>query len=193
MLVSLKNYSIKEIENFKDLVTIIYVIIDDIYQDVTPTYTKNRRNVDDSILSDSEIITISIVGKLITIDSENAWHGFCKKNFRDLFPKLCERSRFNRIRRSLHAVIDEIRKKLTTLTGNQDKDYRIIYSMPIPVCKFSRAHFHKTFKGFGATYGRCPSKKETYLGYKLHLLLTLDGFITDFELTSSKVDDRKAI
>lgn len=188
-----RNYSIKEIEDFKDLVTIVYVIIDDIYQEVTPTHIMNRRNISDSILSDSEIITISIVGELLTIDSEKAWHGFCKKNFNDLFPKLCERSRFNRIRRSLHAVIEEIRKRLTTLTGNQDNPHRIIDSIPIPVCKFGRAHFHKTFKGFGATYGRCVSKKETYFGYKLHLLITLDGFVTDFELTSSKVDDREAI
>lgn len=188
-----KSYSIKEIEDFKDLVTIVYVIIDDIYQEVTPTYIKNRRNVGDSILSDSEIITISIVGELLTIDSEKAWFGFCKKNFKDLFPKLCDRTRFNRIRRSLHAVIDEIRKQLSVTTGNQNSSIRIVDSIPLPVCKFGRARFHKTFRGYGATYGNCPSKKETYFGYKLHLLITLNGFVTDFELTSSNIDDRDAL
>ena len=105
-----RSYSIKEIGDLKDFVTVSYVIIDDIYQKVTPTYIKNRCNINDSILSDSEIITISIVGELLTIDSENAWFGFCKKNMKDLFPKLCDRSRFNRTRRNLHAVIEEIRK-----------------------------------------------------------------------------------
>jgi len=38
-------------------------------------------------MSDSEIITICIVGELLTIDSDKAWLGFCKKNMRDLFPK----------------------------------------------------------------------------------------------------------
>jgi hypothetical protein len=81
-----KNYSIKEIENLKDFVIVTYVIIDDIYQKVTPTHIANRCNINNSILSDSEIITISIVGELLTIDSENAWFNFCKKNMKDFFP-----------------------------------------------------------------------------------------------------------
>lgn len=188
-----KDYSIKEIVNLKDFVTIAYVLIDDIYQKVTPTHIINRCNINDSIMSDSEIITINIVGELITIDSEKAWFSFCKKNMRDLFPRFCDRTRFNRTRRNLHAVIEEIRKKLSELTEFIHKPYRIIDSIPIPVCKFGRAHFHKIFKGFGATYGRCASKKETYLGYKLHLLATLDGFITDFIITPANIDDREAV
>lgn len=73
-----RTYSIKEIGELKDFVTVAYVVIDDIYQKVAPTYISNRCNINDSILSDSEIITISIVGELLTIDSENAWYGFCK-------------------------------------------------------------------------------------------------------------------
>ncbi len=40
------------------------------------------------MLSDSEIITISIVGELLTIDSEKAWHNFCSKNLGDKFPTI---------------------------------------------------------------------------------------------------------
>lgn len=65
--------------------------------------------------------------------------------------------------------------------------------MPLPVCHFGRAHFHKTFRGNGAAYGRCPSKKMTYFGYKIHLLCTLDGFPQRFMLTPANVDDRKAV
>lgn len=188
-----KKHYIKEIEDLKDLVTAVYIIIDDIYQEVTPTYIKNRRNIKDSIMSDSEIITIGIVGELLTIDSERAWFNFCRRNLRDLFPMFCDRTRFNRTRRSLQAVIERIREELTSITGNRYAPVRIIDSIPIPVCKFGRARFHKTFRGYGATYGRCASKKETYYGFKLHLVTTLGGFVTDFELTSSNVDDREAI
>lgn len=72
------NYSIQEIENLKDFVTIAYIIINDIYKRVTPTHISNRCNIKDSIMSDSEIITISIIGEFLTIDSEKAWFGFCK-------------------------------------------------------------------------------------------------------------------
>ena len=65
--------------------------------------------------------------------------------------------------------------------------------MPIPVCKFGRVHFHKTFRGYGASYGRCASKKETYFGYKLHLLCDPNGYPADILLTSANVDDRAPI
>ncbi|SHJ38398.1 hypothetical protein SAMN02745176_03408, partial [Lutispora thermophila DSM 19022] len=80
MLESDRNYSIKEIGDLKDFITVAYVIIDDIYQEVTPTHIKKRCNINTSKMSDSEIITLSIVAELLTIDSENAWLGFCKKN-----------------------------------------------------------------------------------------------------------------
>lgn len=73
-----------------------------------------------------------------------------------------------------------------------DDFIRIIYSMPIPVCKFARAYFSKSFKDI-ASYGYCASKKETYFGLKLHALVTVDGFISDFFLTSANVDDRSAV
>lgn len=186
------NYSITELEDLKDFFTVSFVIIDDIYQSITPEKIRNRRNIDQAILSDSEIITIAILGELFTIDSENAWYKFVKKNFRSLFPKLCDRSRFNRTRRNLHSVIEEMRKQLVCFFKSNQPDYRIIDSLPIPVCKFGRAHFHKTFKPL-ASYGYCASKKETYYGFKLHALTTFEGFITDILLTKASVDDREAI
>ena len=54
-MLELNNYYIKEVENLTDLFTIIYTIVNDIYKDIK--------------LLDSEIITISIVEELLTIDS----------------------------------------------------------------------------------------------------------------------------
>lgn len=64
--------------------------------------------------------------------------------------------------------------------------------MPIPVCKFARAYFSKSFKDI-SSYGYCASKKETYFGLKVHTLITIDGFISDFFLTSAGIDDRSAV
>lgn len=185
-------YYIKEITDLKDFITVIYVLIDDIYQEVIPAHINERRNIKNAILSDSKIITISIVGELLTIDSEKAWIGFCRRNLRDLFPKFCDRTRFNRTRRALHAVIDEIRKQLSCILGYQNESVRIVDSIPIPVYKFGRAHFHKSFKT-DATYGYCASKKETYYGFKLHVLTTVNGYIADLILTPANIDDREAV
>ena len=62
-MLELNNYYIQEVKNLTDLFTIIFTIVDDIYNDIIPGIS-NRRNIKDSKLSDSEIITISIVGEL---------------------------------------------------------------------------------------------------------------------------------
>ena len=108
-MLELNNYYFQEVENLTDLFTIIYAIVDDIYNDIIPINIRNRRNIKDSKLSDSEIITISIVGELLTIDSEKAFFGLLRREYKVLFPKLGDRTRFNRTKRNLHAVIREIR------------------------------------------------------------------------------------
>lgn len=189
-MLELSNHNITtSIENLKDLITVCFVIIDDTYQQVTPNFVKNRRNVNFSLMHDSEIIAIALVGDLFTVDSEKAWLGYCKKNLKDLFPQFCGRARFNRTRRTLFKIIEIIRKRLNEMLGNQYDNHRIVNSMPIYACKFGRAHFHKTFKGVAA-YGKCASKKETYYGFKLHTFITLVGHLTDYLLTSANVDDR---
>ena len=179
------------IGDLKDLARRIKSIITDIYEVVTPSGIKTRKGVGRMVMSDVEIITIVILGELMSIDSERAWYSFCCKNLSDTFPVFCERSRFNRIRRNLHAVIRRYYEEITTLVS--DSGAKIVDSMPIPVCRFGRAHFHKTFRGYGATYGRCAAKEETYLGYKLHLLCDPNGYPVDFLLTSANVDDRAPV
>ena len=149
-----------KISSLKDLAGRIKRIIADIYEAVAPPEIKNRKGIERMIMSDVEVITVAILGELMTIDSERAWYFFCRKNLTDVFPAFCERSRYNRIRRNLHAVIRRCYKEITALVS--DSRVKIVDSMPIPVCKFGRAHFHKTFRGYGASYGRCASKKETY-------------------------------
>lgn len=186
------NYT-TEIETFEDFILIVYVIIDDLYKETVPTSVSKRKRVSDAKLSDSEIITIALCGELVGVDSENAWYNFVKKNYHHLFPSLCSRSRFNRTRRSLMQVTNLIREKLSSKFEVDENKYFIIDSFPLEVCKFGRARFCKLFRCDGANYGKCPSKKQTYFGYKVHALVTLEGFITDFEITPASVDDREGL
>ena len=186
------NYSI-QIENMEDLIVISYVMIDELYKQYAPQEVAKRKNVSKVKLSDSEIITISICGELAGIDSENSWYNFVKKNYRYLFPDLCCRSKFNRKRRDLLQVTELIREKLFQFFNVGSHDYYIVDSFPLEVCKFGRAHFCRSFKSDGADYGKCPSKKETYFGFKVHALITLDGFITAFDITPASTDDREGL
>ena len=65
----------------------------------------------------------------------------------------------------------------------------MVYSFPLPVYKFGRARFCRSFRADGANYEKCPSKKETYYGFKVHALITLEGYITAFKITLASIDD----
>lgn len=62
------------------------MLIDDVYNEIIPDSIKNKRNISESKLSDSESITISIIGESLTLDSEKVWFYFLKKrNFEVYF------------------------------------------------------------------------------------------------------------
>lgn len=181
------------IANFEDFILTVYVIIDELYHQFAPPEVTFRRHILDAKLSDPEIITISICGELAGIDSENAWFSFIKKNYRHLFPNLCSRSRFNRTRRSLLQTTELLRQKMISAFPIPSSKYFVIDSFPLAVCKFGRARYCRSFRGHGADYGTCPSKKETYFGYKVHAMITLEGYITTFEITPASTDDREGL
>lgn len=181
------------ITTFEDFILLVYTIIDDLYHQFVPSSVSQRRNVDTAKMSDSEIITLSICGELAWIDSENAWYSFVKRNYRHLFPRLCSRTRFNRTRRALLQVTELLRQKLTHSFPIPTSRYFVIDSFPLPVCKFGRARYCRSFRVDGANYGKCPSKKETYFGFKVHALITIEGYITAFEITPASVDDREGL
>lgn len=178
---------------FEDFLTTVFVIIDDLYCRYAPPEVTKRRHVLDAKLSDSEIITISLCGELAGIDSENAWYSFVKRNYQHLFPNFCSRSRFNRTRRALLQTTELLRQKLPSAFAIPSGRCSIVDSFPLAVCKFGRARYCHTFRGFGADYGKCPSKKETYFGYKVHAMVTLEGYVTAFEVTSASTDDREGL
>jgi hypothetical protein len=177
------------ITDFDDFVTWMYVLIDDIWQRLAPLY---HRPGPQPSCSDSELITMAIVGECREWDKETnltqEWRAY-----RHLFPHIPERSRFNRRRRNLMGAINHIRRVvLHVLDVAQDRQC-VIDSLPVPVVQF---HLVPSSTGdwaaHGATFGRCPTKKQTMYGYRLHLLITVGGVILDFTVTPANTDDRDA-
>lgn len=64
----------------------VYIFIDELYQRYVPDSVSTRRNVKDFKMLDTKIITISLGGKIVRLDSENAWYVFAKNNYGFLFP-----------------------------------------------------------------------------------------------------------
>jgi len=177
------------IADFDDFVTWMYVLIDDIWQQIGPLY---QRPGPQPACSDSELITMAVVGECREWDKETnligEWH-----NYRHLFPIQPERSRFNRRRRNLWGAINHIRQMtLAVLDLAQDKQC-VIDSLPLPVVQFHLVPASTgDWEAYDAAFGPCATKKQTIYGYRLHLLITVGGTILDFELTSANADERDA-
>ena len=174
------------ITDFDDFCLWMYVVIDDIWQQISPLY---KRPGPQPVCSDSELVTMALVGECRGWDTETVMLSHWRDH-RDLFPHIPSQSRFNRRRRNLMQAFNLIRRiVLRWLDVAQDRQC-VIDSLPIPAVQF---HLVPSSTGdwaaYGATFGKVPSKKQTIFGYKLHLLVTMGGVILDFELAPANVSD----
>lgn len=116
---------------------------------------------------------------------------------RDLFRKLpidllskIERSVYNRRKRGLFIHREALRKVLADSISSQD--YYIVDSMPLEVCKLSRSLRSQICKQTYETppdKGYCASQGNSYYGYKLHAVCTIDGVFIDFDLAQASTHD----
>jgi hypothetical protein len=174
------------ITHFDDFCLWAYVVIDEIWQQICPLFTHPGPQ---SLCTDSELITLALVGECRGWDKETdliqEWQAH-----RHLFPHLPERSRFNRRRRHLYRAVNVIRQALVRLMDLGQDRQCLLDSLPVPVVKFHLVPSSTgDWKEHEARFGKVPSKKMTIFGYKLHLLLALNGTILDFDLAPANVSD----
>ena len=120
------------ITDFDDFVTWMYVLIDEIWQRLARLY---QRPGPQPICSDSELITMAIVGECREWDKETnlmqEWRAY-----RHLFPQIPERSRFNRRRRNLMDAINHIRRIVLQVLDVAQDHQCVMDSLPVPVVQF---------------------------------------------------------
>jgi hypothetical protein len=176
------------ITTFEELCLWTFVFIDDSVRHVPHLL---HRPGPEPRCSDSELLTMVVVGECCGWATETEllarWSAYP-----DLFPVLPERSRFNRRRRQLAYVLNAVRRTLLANFALALDRQCAIDSLPIPVMRFyRRPHSPATpdWQAAEAAIGYCASKREYFFGYKLHLLVTLNGVILDFALAGANVLD----
>ncbi len=176
------------ITDFEEFCTYVFVIVDDIWKGIAPLF---KRPGPAPACSDSELMTIALVSECCGWDVETEWFDHGKPDLH-LFPNFPERSRFNRRRRNLMLAINLIRQTLLQQLDLSRDGHCVIDSLPVPVVAFHLVPGSSgDWAAHGARFGKVPSKKKTIYGYKLHLLITLNGVILDFELAPANATDLK--
>ncbi len=149
------------ITSFEDFCTWMYVTIDDLWPQIAPLV--RRPGPAPTTCSDSELLTMAIVGDCGEWDKETtllaAWRAYPH-----LFPRLPERSRFNRRRRHLAQAMNLLRQLvLRVLDVAQDRQ-GAIDSLPVPVIQFHLVLSSSAvadWQAQGTTFSRIPTKKQT--------------------------------
>lgn len=139
-------------------------------------------------LSNLELIAMNITAEYMGINSECQLFRVISDT--SLSSKI-ERSVYNRRKRKLFPYLEKLRKKLSE-TFTEFEDTFIIDSMPLEVCKNTRANRSKICKEniySCPDRGFCASQQMHYYGYKLHGICSLDGVFKSFDLTPASIHD----
>lgn len=140
--------------------------------------------------SDAEVIALTLTAECLMLDSENYLFKMLN-NYKHHFTNLIDRSNFNRRKKYLFKYMDIIHKHLAHSLC-EGEDTFVVDSMPLSICKFSRAKRIKicreTYESV-PDYGFCAAQNTTYFGYKLHGITSAGGVITDFDISKASVAD----
>lgn len=175
----------------EDFIICVFCCVDDLLLEISQIYPPRSKGFAPA-LSDSEVITMEIVGEYCGIDTDKGIWSYFRHHWQPLFPDIASRSSFVRQAANLWQYKHVLQRKLAAKMGAFDDDLHLIDGIPIPLCCFSRAPGCRNFSG-EADYGYCAAKKETYYGFHGHLMISGNGIITGLSLTAANGDEREAL
>ncbi len=150
------------------LIVTIYVMIDDTMK------ARGHRSHCLAGLSDAEIRTVAVIAARYYGNHHAPAVGHLTGTAH--VPRTISPARFNRRLHALAEWLDLFRDLLGDLLVRTQAAICavVIDSLPLPVCKRGRAWRCRKVRG-RASCGYCDAKKETFFGWRLHLICTIDG------------------
>jgi hypothetical protein len=171
-----------------EFIITVFCLVDDLSDELLKERPLRQRGFR-PLLTDSAVITMEIVGEFLGYDQDKKIWEYFKNHWQHFFPKMPDRSNFVRQSANLHVVKRLLQARLAETLGTHNDRLHIIDGLPMPTCKFARAHFSRTFKG-AATYGYCATKKERYYGFHGHVVIDSRGVITAATFAAANIDER---
>jgi len=162
----------------EDIIVTMYVVTDDLLQ------AFEQRSHVLAQMSDAEVVLVALVAAMYFQNQHE--RALCVMRAIGYIGRGLSLSRFNR---RLHQLADWLVAILGILGEVfQAGEVFVIDSMPIPVCKRSRAG--RCRKVRGREYcGYCAAKQEKFFGWRLHLICTPEGLPVAFDLLPAALHD----
>lgn len=169
------------------LLVAVYVWVDDALR--TLDLARVRQRGPEPTLTDSEVITMGIVGSFLGLASDVAIFTHFRRYHAAAFPRLLtiHLTSFTRQAANLWDVQRRLHLYLAERVVPAD-DRWIVDSLPIPVCRFGRAPFCRRFRG-QAAYGHDHGSRHKFYGFRLHVRISRSGVIRAAELAPGNISD----
>jgi hypothetical protein len=178
---------------WEDIIAFWFVHIDDRYKEYTAQLSAPlRQRGPEPVMSDSEVITISLTIETFFNGCEEIGYAFVSQFLRHLFPHLLDLDRFNHRRRQLIRVIEAIRRQIRQQLLDPKENIRLVDSAPVTLMTYTRGSRCESVHG-PEYFGVVTSKKGKFFGLRLHLTTTPDQLIDEWMLAPASVPDGKAV
>ena len=144
-------------------------------------------------LTDSEVVTMEIVGEYLGLEQERALFAYFQRHYAHFFPAVrhLHRTTFVRQAANLSGLKERLWQRLLGAVPH-DPTFAIIDSFPLPVCQFARAYRCRRFRG-EAAFGKDTLVRQTFYGLRVHVRLEWPGVITRFCLAPAHVHELAAL
>ena len=155
-------------------------------QDFVPRKFMERRNIEHVKLSDAEIMALMLLKMQYHVPTWTAFYDLVQATIPSL--TLLEYSRLIRRINQVTPVFQAIRRGL--LTWTTPSQTAIIDSYPLPLCQGVRNARACLFAGI-ANIGYNATKQLYFYGFKVHAIVSDDGYILDYVVTKASVHDAR--
>lgn len=177
--------------SIEDFIIRAYCLIDDLEKKELKGEKLRKRGFEPG-LTDSEVMTMEVVGEFLGIDTDKGIWEYFDNHWKELFPKLGSRANFAKHAANLWQLKKRLQKKLANQMAAFSDPLHMSDGFPMPTCHFKRAYFSPLFEE-SAAYGYCASKDEKYYGFKGNLVINSEGIITDITVTAANIDERESL
>ena len=170
------------------LIIAVFCLIDD-YLPATLAQSPIRQRGPCPVLSDSEVLSIEVVGEYLGLDCDVAIFNYFRRHYGHFFPHLAlvHRTTFTRQAANLWRVKEALWQRVLEQT-QCDPSWAMVDSFPVAVCRFARAPRCRSFRA-EAGFGKDHTIKQTFYGFRLHVRVCWPGVVTRFSLCAADVSD----
>ena len=169
----------------------MYTLVDDLYKTYCAPHKPVRCGAKPQ-LSDSEVVTVSLLVQWQQSRSERACLRKIAQQWRGFFPRLLSQSAFNRRARDLAGVLcllgPLVSEHLSPLLLGPAA-YEVLDGVPVPLMRRCRGERHRLFAQEAAV-GRGGSDRDFYYGVKLFRAVDAHGLITGFVFGPANTEER---